>query len=102
MSGRLKLHEALLKLTKSKNVYYQPPVNTQMKYPAIRYSRTRIDNTYADNTVYKQDHAYEVTIIDADPDSRIVDEISKWPTCHFNRHYTANGLNHDVFIIYWE
>lgn len=83
------------------NVYYQPPVNIQMKYPAIRYSRNNIDNTFANDGVYYQQRSYEVTVIDYNPDSPIVDAVSKMPTARFNRHYTTDGLNHDVFIIYW-
>lgn len=83
------------------NVYYQPPVNIHMKYPAIRYSRNDIDNTFANDNVYLQNRSYEVTVIDYDPDSPIVDAVSKMPTARFNRHYTTDGLNHDVFIIYW-
>lgn len=98
MGSRLELHEKFKKLTK--NVYYQPPTGERMQYPAIRYARTSIDNLHADDGVYKQSHAYIVTVIDRDPDSKIVDEISKFPTCRFIRHDTIDGLNHDVFIIY--
>lgn len=99
-SSRLELHDKFLKLTK--NVYYQPPVGTLMKYPAIRYTRNNIDNTFADDDVYKQNHAYMVTVIDKDPDSKIVDAISRFPTTRFLRHDTVDGLNHDVFIIYYK
>lgn len=98
--SRLELHDKFLKLTK--NVYYQPPVNKKMNYPAIRYARTNIDNTFADDSVYKQNHAYLVTVIDEDPDSRIVDEISRFPTTRFVRHDTVDGLNHDVFVVYYK
>lgn len=100
MNSRLELHEKFKKLTK--NVYYQPPTGERMTYPAIRYSRTNIDNTFANDDVYKQDHAYIVTVIDKDPDSKIVEAISKFPTTRYIRHDTIDGLNHDVFIIYYK
>ena len=99
-NSRLELHKKFEKLTK--NVYYQPPNGTIMHYPAIRYSRTNIDNTFADDVVYKQNHSYIVTVLDKDPDSKIVDEISRFPTTRFVRHDTIDGLNHDVFIVYYK
>lgn len=83
------------------NVYYQPPASVKMHYPAIRYELSRIDRTVADNLPYKLDRAYQVTVIDSDPDSEIVNAIEKWPMCRFNRVYTADNLYHFVFIIYY-
>lgn len=99
MASRLTLQEYFETLTN--NVYFQPPVNVKMNYPAIRYQRTDIDTTFADNNPYHQERAYEATVIDRNPDSTIVDEIAKMSMCRFSRHYVADGLNHDVFIIYW-
>lgn len=82
------------------HVYYQPPESVKMQYPAIRYRRTAIDVQAADNLPYITDVAYEVTVIDKDPDSSIVFELSKLPKCRMVRHYTADNLNHDTFIIY--
>lgn len=96
---RLELNAKLKELTP--NVYFQPPATVKMKYPAIRYELARIDLTSADNGPYFLDRAYQVTVIDADPDSEIVEAISKWPMCSFNRHYQADNLNHYVFIIYY-
>lgn len=83
------------------NVYFQPPASVTMTYPAIRYQRERIDNNSANNGVYLQNVAYLVTVIDSDPDSQIVKEVSRLPMCRFNRHYTADNLNHDTFVIYY-
>lgn len=87
--------------TLTPNVYYQPPPSVKMKYPAIRYELSRIDLTSANNKPYLLDRGYQVTVIDEDPDSDIVDAISKLPMCRFNRPYTANNLNHFVFILYY-
>ena len=100
MGSRLKLHEELCKILGSREVYFQPPSSVQMKYPAIIYSRMKIDNTNANNIVYRQDDSYELTVIDPDPDSSVVRDISKLPMCSHDRHYKKDGLNHDTFRLY--
>lgn len=99
MKRRLELHEILCEALGSRNVYYQPPANVRMSYPAIVYSRDDIQNTSADNRTYKQDHMYQVTVIDADPDSEIVHKVSRLPMCIYDRHFASDNLNHDVFTI---
>ena len=101
MARRLELHEVLCNVLGSRNVYYQPPASVKMQYPAIVYSRKDIYNRHADDDVYKQDRAYDITVIDQNPDSLIVEEISRLPKCRFDRHYTADNLNHDAFTIYY-
>lgn len=101
MASRLSLQTMLEELLGSRNVYYQPPASVYMKYPAIVYSRKAIENVYADNEVYTQHNAYDLTVIDADPESEIVEKISKLPMCSFDRHYTADNLNHYVFTLYY-
>lgn len=99
MDSRLELQNLLESILGSRNVYYQPPESTKIKYPAIIYSRNDIDNNFADDIVYMQNHTYQIIVIDANPDSEIVDKISKLPMCRYNRHYTSDNLNHDVFIL---
>lgn len=99
MANRLTLDQKLRALTN--NVYYQPPTGTMMKYPAIRYSRNDIAIRHADDGSYNQEINYEIIVIDRDPDSPIVDAVSKFPRVRHTRHYTSDGLNHDVFAIYW-
>lgn len=102
MRHRLELHEILCDVLGSRHVYYQPPENVRMEYPAIVYSRNDIENTFAENSVYKQDHQYQIIVIDKDPDSEIVSAVSGLPMCRFNRHYESENLNHDVFTIYYK
>ncbi len=97
---RLNLDAMLRELFPDAHIYYQPPPSVLMEYPAIRYRRTAIDVDYADNVPYFLHYGYELTVIDRNPDSAIVDGIAKLPKCRHNRHYTADNLNHDVFIIY--
>lgn len=100
-SRRIQLQRLLEDILGSKNVYFQPPETIKMKYPAIVYSRSDIRNTYAGNFVYRQDYAYQVTVIDSNPDSEIVKKISKLPLCSFSSHFVADGLNHDVFTLFY-
>lgn len=101
MANRLDLQAELEELLGSRNVYFQPPASVRINYPAIVYTRSDIDNTFADDSVYMQSHFYEVTVIDEDPDSKIVEAVSKLPSCRFSRHFTSENLNHDTFIIYY-
>lgn len=101
LDRRLKLHELLCEIVGSRHVYFQPPASVRMEYPAIRYSRYNIENIPADNIPYKLDHYYQITVIDADPDSEIVEKVSKLPMCVYDRHYVSDNLNHDVFTLYY-
>lgn len=99
--SRLELQDLLESILGSQEVYYQPPSSINMNYPAIVYSRDDIDNIHADNKVYMQTLAYQLTVIDENPDSEYVRKISQLPRCNFDRHYVSDNLNHDVFIIYF-
>lgn len=99
MEKRLKLQAMLEEIANTRNVYFQPPESKDIKYPAIIYGLSSIVNNHADNLVYKQSKTYSLTVIDRDPDSELVDKISKLPTCRFDRHFTSDNLNHYVFTI---
>ena len=101
MANRLELHELLCETLGSRQVSFQPPSSIRMKYPSIIYSRSRIGNEFANDSVYNQTYQYSITVIDEDPDSEIVERVSKLPMCSFDRHYTADNLNHDTFTIYY-
>ena len=107
MDKRLELHEILCGIVNitspdgDRHTYFDPPSSVKMKYPAIRYARNKIDNTYANNLAYKQKTSYELIVIDEDPDSPIVERLMKLPYCSHDRHYKADNLNHDAFTIYY-
>lgn len=98
---RLAFHSELEKILGSKHVYFQPPETLKMEYPAIVYERTDMPVLNADNEKYLRSCKYRVTVIDKSPDSSVVDVISKLKFAKFNRHFATNGLNHDVFLVYW-
>lgn len=99
MDRRLELHALLKTILGSEQVYYQPPKSIQMNYPAIIYSRNDIKNNFADNSVYKQKYEYQIIVMDMNPDSKIVEKLSQLPCIRYDRHYTSDRLNHDVFIL---
>ncbi len=101
MDRRPNLQTLLETVLGSRNVYFQPPSSVHIKYPAIIYSRANIENLHASNRVYLSNIAYQLTVVDRDPDSEIVDKVSQLPKCSFNRHYVADNLHHDVFTIYF-
>lgn len=101
MDRRLELHEMLCNTLGSRHVYFQPPSNVQMVYPAIRYSRNRIENTSADNQTYIQNTSYKITVIDYDPDGEIAEKVSQIPGIVYDRSYVADNLNHDSFILFY-
>jgi len=100
MGSRLELHE-VLKAQGTEFVYFQPPSTIQMTYPCIVYKRNFVDIKFADDAPYANRKQYMVTIIDKNPDSPIPDNVAKLPSCRFNRSYTADNLNHDIYYIYF-
>lgn len=101
MASRLNLQSLLENILGTRNVYFDPPESVKMQYDAIRYSRSKIVNTFANDTVYKQDNRYEVVAIYRDPDSELPGKISRLPRCTHDRHYVADNLHHDVFTLYY-
>lgn len=99
--SRLGLHRILENILGSKNVYFQPPASIQMKYDAIVYDLDDIDARHADNLPYFTNRRYRVTLITSNPDTNLSDQIAQLPLTQFNRFYTADNLNHYVYIIYY-
>jgi len=101
MGQRLALHEDLKNILGSNNVYFQPPATIKLNYPCIIYRRSDIDTNFADDNPYILNKRYQITIIDSNPDSMIPNLIQNLPKCVFDRHFTADNLNHDVYQIYY-
>lgn len=102
MARRTDLHAKLVAMLGSNYVYFQPPESIKLTYPCIVYKRTTATIKFADDKVYNYRYAYEITIIDKNPDSNLVDKMfSAFPLIRFNRHFTADNLNHDVFTVYY-
>lgn len=101
MSRRLELHQILVDILGSSNVYFQPPASVQMKYPCIIYGRIGLEPKYANNRLYMHKKRYQVTVVDKNPDSIIPGKVLKLPLCKFDRHYNKDNLNHDVYTLYF-
>lgn len=101
MDRRLELHQILKSILGSSNVYFQPPSNTQLKYPCIVYERSDINDRYADNMRYSSMVQYSLTLIGRSPESNLVEQLLDLPYCSYDRFFTADSLNHDAFTIYY-
>lgn len=101
MGLRLTLQQVLEDILGSRNVYFQPPDNIKMDYPAIVYLMTSADTQFADNDPYIYTKRYQVTVIDRDPDSIFPDKVAKLRMCIFDRAYVSDGLHHWVFNLYF-
>lgn len=85
----------------SGNVYFQPPAKVKMSYPAIVYARDLANTDFADNRPYRRTKRYSVTYISLTPNDSVPDKLADLPMSLFERFYTADNLNHDVFNIYF-
>lgn len=101
MSDRLDLQALLVETLGSNHVYFQPPEDLKIQYPCIVYRRDRANSTHADNELYRFVQRYTVTVIDANPDSDLHLKVAKLPMCSYNRFYTADKLNHDVYNLFF-
>ena len=101
MGRRLELDAILRSTLGTSNVYFQPPPSLMMKYPAIVYARDYDAVSHADNKLWSRTKRYQVTVIDADPDSEIPDRVAELPMCKLTRTYKSDNLNHDTFSIYF-
>lgn len=101
MGTRLEFQTVLSSLQDGAFVYYQPPENVKMQFPAIVYNRDYQQVEFADNSPYFRKTRYQVMVIDSDPDSLIPDLVSNLPLSKAVRHFTTAGLNHDIFNVYF-
>jgi hypothetical protein len=101
MGMRLDFQTLLEDLQDGVSVYFQPPPNVTMTYPAIVYNRDFQNVDYADNSPYYKRIRYQVTVIDRDPDSAIPDKVADLPLTKYVRHFTTENLNHDIYDVYF-
>jgi hypothetical protein len=101
MAPRLELQELLVEILGNDQVYFQPPPTVSMDYPCIVYQRDFETSRFADDRPYFRRKRYQVTVIDRNPDSVIPDKVAELPLCMFDRFYTAENLNHDVFKLFF-
>ena len=81
------------------HVYFQAGLT--MEYPAIKYKKSNIQNSFANNTVYAQKQYYDVTVMEYDPDKPLTGLISKLPAIQRVSGFEKDGLYHEVFTLYF-
>lgn len=101
MATRLELQAKLEELLGSRNVYYQPPEDLKMDYPAIVYSKDDIDRKTANDSMYLRTNRYQVIVISRKPDEPVIDKILALPMCSYDRNYKSDNLNHDALTLYF-
>ena len=99
MGDRLNL-QAIFKAM-VRNVYFQPPDNMDIKYDCIIYEKTKPNVIYANNSPYLRKKQYLVKVITRSPDSDIAEKVANLPLSSFDRAYTADGLFHEVYKVYY-
>jgi hypothetical protein len=90
----------LEELLESDDVYYNPPESIRMTYPAIVYSKKKIDKMTANNAAYLLKPCWEIIVIDTLPDNPVIKKLLALPYCSYDRAYIANNLHHDVLTLY--
>lgn len=99
---RINLQQELCEILGTKNVYFQPPESVKLQFPCIIYELANGVETYANDMPYTFQRSYQVTLVDKNPDSPIVEKLAyHFPKSKFNRFFVNDNLNHFVFTIYY-
>lgn len=103
MKTRLELHEFLCEILGTRNCYYNPPANIQMKYPCFVYHSEIKNVRHADDIRYLCRDRYSIMLIDKDPESKIAEKLfeSDLPYLSEDRSpYVSDGMYHFVYTLY--
>ena len=90
----------LQKAVSHNRVYFQPPENLKIGYPAVVFHLSKIKLDHADDAPYKGAREYSVTLITKEPEPEVLDEILKIPYTTLDTTYISDGMNHFVFTTY--
>nr|DAE96127.1 MAG TPA: tail completion protein [Caudoviricetes sp.] len=90
----------LQKAVAHNRVYFQPPENLKLGYPAVVFHLTKIKVDHADDIPYKGAREYMITLITKDPEPDALEEILKIPYTTLDSTYQSDGMNHFVFTTY--
>lgn len=94
--------DAILRTTLgSTNVYFDPPESFKLKYPCIVYSLSNHLEVFADNSKYYRLKRYTLVYITKDADDPMTDILDDLEYCRLSRAYTADGLYHYAYDIYF-
>lgn len=109
------LIQELKDLLGTDEVYFQPSADagtdeygesyifTGIQYPCFIMKRTTAYQPAASDRNYLFRPGYEVTYInDDEPDPEMLEMMMRrFGCCHYDRHFIADNLHHDVFMIYY-
>ena len=102
MKSRIELQEKLEKVLGSSNVYFQPPSNIKMKYPAFVYELSGEHVNKANNKRYIIYNKYTLTHIYQSVRNDLKEVImNAFDFVEYDRRLVADGLYQDVYTIYW-
>lgn len=107
MAGsRLDLHNILIDILGTKEqvksrVYFQPPPTIKMEFPCIIYNRSNRQDFFSSDRIYLSMRQYLITVVDKNPDSLLPDKVLALPYCSYSTHFAVDGLNHDVYTLYY-
>lgn len=101
MDQRLKLQALLEEIQGSDAVYFQPGKNVTMEYPCIVYNVDDLQVLRANNSAYKEDVAYQIVVIDRDPDNETWRKVGRLPKTSLQRTAVVDNLNHYYFNTYF-
>lgn len=90
----------LQQAVQNNRVYFQPPENLKIVYPAVVFHLSKIEIDHASDAPYKGAREYSVTLITKDPEPDVIDEILKIPYSSLDTTYISDGMNHFVFTVY--
>lgn len=97
---RTKLSEKLHEVLGSDNVYFQPPENQKIEYPAIIYNLEKENVRRANNKRYFTYDRYQIKFIRKQFESDVTEKLLDLPYCEHTREYKYADLYHDVYSIY--
>lgn len=102
MLKRVDIQEKFKFLLGSNNVYYQPPANLKMKYPAIVYSLDGLDVKHFDNKRLINKNCFSVTHIYRNESENLVETMLKnFEYISFDNRSIVDGIYNDHYTIYW-
>ena len=98
---RVQLDRLLRDTLGSNHVYFDPPESFKLKYPCIVYSLSGNTDIHAENERYRRMKRYNLIYITQNADDPMTDILDDLQYCRLVRPYTASGLWHYAYEIFY-
>ena len=83
------------------NVYFTPPENIKINYPACIVTREDLSVHRANNNLYIISIGYKLVYVSkSEADDVFIKVLNNFNYSNFRTEYKVNGLYHKVFIVY--